>query len=358
MRDLHSASAYDYRLPDGLIAVHPVEPRSASRLLELRGDALRDCVFAEIADLLEPGDLLVVNDARVAPVRLEAKRPSGGNVEVFVVGFGDEGRWDDPTQALVAMIRSNRRVPVGETLDLCGYALHVIARDGKFALCELEANDAWGLIAELGAMPLPPYIRKRRRDLDQPEDQPDDRERYQTIFARSPGAVAAPTAGLHFDPTTLAALAARGVELAQVTLHVGVGTFAPVQVERLDAHEMHVEHYEITPTAASAVNNARDSGRRVVAVGTTVVRTLEAAFDNGRVVAGAGATDLFIRPGYRFEVIDALVTNFHLPRSTLLALVAAFCGYDRVMSAYAHAVEHGYRFYSYGDAMFTTKGAK
>ena len=357
MKDLHSASAYDYVLPDDRIAATPAGTRSASRLLGLGEESFADLAFSDLPLLLEPGDLLVVNDARVSPVRLRAHRASGGRVEVFVVGFGKEGVWNDSSEPLVAMLRSNRRVAEGEILSLGEHSIRVEKRMGKLARCQLLGADPWAVLASSGTMPLPPYIQKRRRDLDEPVDRASDRERYQTIFARSEGAVAAPTAGLHFDEATMRALETRGVEWTQVTLHVGIGTFAPVQVERLEEHEMHTEHFEISEDAAALINAARREGRRVIAVGTTVVRTLESAVRAGQVVAGAGSTELFIRPGFSFQVIDGLVTNFHLPRSTLLSLVAAFCGYERVMAAYDHAVSSGYRFYSYGDAMFAWRDA-
>ena len=352
MKDLLDARAYDYALPRDRIAATPAETRSGSRLLHLSGSGLVDRTFSDLPDLLRAGDLLVVNDARVSPVRLHGTRASGGRVEVFAVGFGHEGQWSDAAAPLVAMIRSNRRVAPGEVLDLSGVAVEVLARDGKLARCRVVDGDAWELLDGRGAVPLPPYVVKRRAELDTPAEDLDDGERYQTVFARAPGAVAAPTAGLHFDQGVLDGLAARGVGLTTVTLHVGIGTFAPVQTERLDEHAMHTEHYTVPNETAERIADTRAAGGRIVAIGTTVVRTLESASDGGEVRAGVGATELFIRPGYRFSVVDGLVTNFHLPRSTLLALVSAFCGYDETFSAYRHAVASGYRFYSYGDAMF------
>lgn len=356
MTDLLDASAYDYALPRELIAATPADKRSASRLLHLGDQGLVDHSFSDLPSLLRAGDLLVVNDARVSPVRLHGKRASGGKVEVFVVGFGQEGHWDDPTAPLVAMLRSNRRVAEGEVVDIDGVGVEVLSRDGKLARCRVRDGDAWSLLDSRGAIPLPPYILKRRAELESPIDDPLDTTRYQTVFARAPGAVAAPTAGLHFDDAVLSDLTGRGIGVASVTLHVGIGTFAPVQTERLDEHAMHTEHYAVPDETADRIEQTRAAGGRVIAVGTTVVRTLESAFDGSVLRRGHGGTELFIRPGYRFGIVDGLVTNFHLPRSTLLALVSAFCGYEAARAAYEHAVANAYRFYSYGDAMFALRG--
>lgn len=357
MPDLDDIAAYDYELPAARIAERPAAARTGSRLLALVDGALEDARFPAIEQLLQPGDLLVVNDAKVTPVRLRGRRATGGRVELFVLGFGAEGDWADPSRPWITMTRSNRGVDEGESVDVDGRAFlrGAVRADGTTAWHAPEgAGVEW--LEQAGAMPLPPYILKRRRDAGQDEDQAEDRDRYQTVYARSPGAVAAPTAGLHFDAALLRRLEARGVERAHVSLLVGAGTFKPVSAGRLSDHELHEEHYVVPEATVGAIAACRARGGRVVAVGTTVVRTLEAAaLANGEVVAGPGRTRLFVRPGFRFRVVDALVTNFHLPRSTLLALVCAFGGYAPVMEAYRHAVDAGYRFYSYGDAMFLTR---
>lgn len=357
--DLDRTDAYDFELPEERIAVHPAERRSDARLLVVEPGVRRDTTVASLTELLEPCDLLVVNDARVSPVRIAAARPSGGAVEVFVLGFGAEGVWTDPSAGVVALTRSNRSPKAGEVLSVDGRpAFEFCERqeDGTVSLRPL-VDDVWALLDGDGAMPLPPYITRRREALGEAAEQAADHERYQTVFARQPGAVAAPTAGLHFDAPLLDALRARGVRFARVTLWVGVGTFAPVRAKTLDGHELHREHYEVPDATAQAVNAARAGGHRVVAVGTTVVRTLESSWTGDGLAAGPGSTRLFVRPGYRFRAVDALMTNFHLPRSTLLALVCAFGGYRPVMDAYDHAVRSGYRFYSYGDAMFLPRPA-
>jgi S-adenosylmethionine:tRNA ribosyltransferase-isomerase len=330
---------YDYRLPQDLIAQVPAQPRSSSRLLEV-GAELRDRVFSDLPGLLFPGDLLVFNDTRVVPARLSAWRLTGGRVEILLE------RPVAPREALV-QLRSSKRPREGETLSSAGGPLTVRGRDG----------DLWRLALPLpplefferfGAVPLPPYVAR--------EPDAADRERYQAVFARTPGAVAAPTASLHFDAPLLAALEARGVERAFVTLHVGAGTFQPIRVEDPQLHRMHAEWVDVPPATCGAVAAARNRGSRVVAVGTTVVRALETAAARsevrGELAPFAGDTALFIHPGHTWRAVDALVTNFHLPRSTLLILVSAFAGRERVLQAYAHAVDRRYRFFSYGDAMF------
>lgn len=351
--------AYDYALPPDRIADTPSTERTHSRLLEVGTERLVDRRFGEIVSLLRPGDLLVVNDAKVSPVRLFGERPTGGRVEVFVVGFGDAGWWDEPARPWRAMLKSNRRVVEGEVLAVGGERFELVARhaDGTASLQPLDGS-TFALFEHRGEVPLPPYIVRKRRERGAPDTTPADDDRYQTVFAREPGAVAAPTAGLHFDAELLERLAAVGVERATVTLLVGAGTFKPVSASTLDGHEMHHERYHVPEPTCAAIERARARGGRVVAVGTTVVRALEAAATPGGVRSGWAETSLFIRPGYAFSVIDALVTNFHLPRSTLLALVAAFAGYERVMSAYAHAVAAEYRFYSYGDAMWLTRSSQ
>ena len=328
-------SDFDYHLPPEAIAQHPGE-RGESRLLVL-GRTTEDRRFADLPDLLDPGDLLVVNDTRVIPARLRARRPTGGRVEILLVEREGPASW-------WCLLRPGRRLPPGAPLAVEGGPAATVDEraDGRFRLTFEQSIEP--LLTEIGETPLPPYI-------DRPAE-PRDRERYQTIYAARPGAVAAPTAGLHFTPELLDALERRGIRRASLTLHVGPGTFRPVKTENPEAHVMDSERFEIPEATAEAVAAARHSGRRVVAVGTTVVRTLEtAASTDGLVAAGAGRTGLYIRPGYEFGVVDRLITNFHLPRSTLLMLVCAFAGRRRTLDAYRQAIRSGFRFYSYGDAM-------
>ncbi len=334
-------SDFHYDLPESLIAQQPPARRGESRLLILpaEGEA-RDGRFAEFPTLLREGDLVVFNDTRVIPARLLGhKRETGGRVEVLVERVVDEHH-------VLAHLRASKSPPVGTRLWLEeALEVEVTGREGDlFRLRFDPARTVLDWLEAVGHVPLPPYI--RHPDTEQ------DRERYQTVYARRPGAVAAPTAGLHFDGAMLDRLAARGVGTARVTLHVGAGTFQPVRTERIDEHRMHPEWLEVDETACRAVADARARGGRVVAVGTTVVRSLESAAASGELQPFRGETRLFITPGYRFRVVDALLTNFHLPESTLLMLVCAFGGYQRVMAAYRHAVEARYRFFSYGDAMF------
>jgi S-adenosylmethionine:tRNA ribosyltransferase-isomerase len=336
-------SDFDYPLPGHLIADHPVRPRSRSRLLELAADgALHDRRMSDFPGLLEPGDLLVFNNTRVIPARLFGRKASGGRVEVLVERLL-------PGQRVLAHVRASKPPRPGGRLwlgDEAAIEVAVLGREDD--LFELEfaiATPVLELLERFGHVPLPPYIQRA--------DERADREDYQTLWARHPGAVAAPTAGLHFDATLLQALQDRGVESAYLTLHVGAGTFQPVRVQRLEDHVMHAEQVEVDAAVCRAVEAARTRGGRVVAVGTTVVRSLEAAAAQGRGLQPyCGETRLFITPGYRFRVVDALVTNFHLPQSTLLMLVCAFAGHAPVMAAYRHAVAQQYRFFSYGDAMF------
>ena len=321
---------FRFDLPESLIAQRPLESRSASRLLALAGDSVRHCQFDALADLLGPDDLLVVNDSRVIKARLMAQKDSGGRAEVLVERIVDANR-------ALCQVRVSKPLKPNRCLFHDGHRFDVVDRDGEFYLLDFNAPVAEYLDAH-GEVPLPPYI----------ERSPDakDEDRYQTIYAAVPGAVAAPTAGLHFDEDLLGRLRAKGVGVASVTLHVGAGTFQPVREDDLSRHEMHAERYAI-PKATRLALDARDG--RVVAVGTTVVRTLESASATGN---DCGETRLFITPGYRFRVVDALVTNFHLPESTLLMLVSAFAGVEPVRRAYAEAVRRRYRFFSYGDAMF------
>ncbi|WP_085316947.1 tRNA preQ1(34) S-adenosylmethionine ribosyltransferase-isomerase QueA [Derxia lacustris] len=341
-------SDFEFALPPELIAQHPAAERSASRLLHLPAPAsdndpspaLRDLHFPELRGLLRPGDLLVFNDTRVIKARLFGRKPTGGRIELLVERVLDGN-------CALAQVRASHAPAPGSKLHFGDGAdeasAQVLDRDGRFYLLEFD-SDVWALLDRLGSLPLPPYI-------EHAAEQADD-ERYQTVYAANPGAVAAPTAGLHFDDAMLAALRADGVRLAFVTLHVGAGTFLPVQVDRIADHRMHSEVYSIGADTAAEIAAARAEGRRVIAVGTTSLRALEAASQHGPVAAGRGETDIFITPGYRFRTVDALITNFHLPRSTLLMLVSAFAGIERVRAAYAHAVAERYRFFSYGDAMF------
>ena len=337
---------FDYDLPQELIAQEPAEPRDASRLLVLdrqRG-AWEDRAFGDLADLLRPGDCLVANQSRVIPARLLGVSETGGKpVELLLLRPVAEGRWE-------ALVRPGRRCRIGARVELAGgVARAQIVGEGTAGVRLVEIEARWPvreLLERYGLPPLPPYI--ERHDAPKPED----RERYQTVYARDDGSVAAPTAGLHFTPELLARLASRGVAVHYLTLHVGPGTFRPLRAARIDEHRMEAEPVEIPQSTARAVHEAKRDRRRVVAVGTTTTRALEwAAGEDGRVRDGAGEADLFIRPGHRFRVVDALLTNFHLPRSTLLVLAAAFAGRELILDAYRHAVAARYRFYSYGDAM-------
>ncbi len=340
---------FDYTLPPELIAQYPLAQRSASRLLALdaAGGAIADRQFVELPALLRAGDLLVFNDTRVIPARVfgrkasAARMTSGGKVELLVERVLD-------AQRVLAHVRASIAPKPGSELVLDGdVRAQVLARHE--ALFELRFDDprpVVDILQTIGHIPLPPYIQRT--------DQPADHERYQTVFARRDGAVAAPTAGLHFDHALLEKLTAQGVEFAYLTLHVGAGTFQPVRVEELKDHRMHAEFVDVSAQVCAQVANARARGGRVIAVGTTAVRSLESAAHDGTLAPFCGDTRLFITPGYEFKAVDALITNFHLPRSTLLMLVCAFAGYKNVMHAYRHAVERKYRFFSYGDAMWIT----
>jgi len=331
-----------YELPPELIAQQPAAERSASRLLCLDADGVRDRAFRDLPPLLRQGDLLVFNDTRVIPARLHGEKVSGGKVEVLVERLLEERR-------LLAHIRASKAPKAGGRLRLAAAIdAEVLGRDGDlFELRMLGDEPVAALLERHGHMPLPPYITRA--------DAAADRERYQTVYARAPGAVAAPTAGLHFDEAMLGDLRAQGIESAFVTLHVGAGTFQPLRVDDLREHRMHAEWLSVSEQTCTQIEAARARGGRVIAVGTTVARSLESAAAGGALRPYSGETRLFIYPGYRFRVIDALLTNFHLPESTLLMLVCAFAGYDAVMQAYRHAVREHYRFFSYGDAMFITR---
>jgi S-adenosylmethionine:tRNA ribosyltransferase-isomerase len=356
---------FDFLLPPDRIASAPSAARDGSRLLVTRrggGSPNEHAHFRDLARYLPPRSLLVLNDTRVIAARLRARKPTGGAVEVFLTrsisAVPTEGGFDETWEGLG---RGMGNVPAGTKLDVgAGGPLSVFAtlvERGEEGRCvfRLEGRGAPSLLTvldQIGEMPLPPYIEAARRE--GAASAVDDRERYQTVYASAPGAVAAPTAGLHFTPESLDALVAAGHELARITLHVGPGTFRPVKADDPRAHRMDVEHYDIPEATAAAIARARAEGRPVIAVGTTVVRTLEAsARENaGVVVAGPGATALFILPGDSFAVVDGMITNFHLPQSTLLMLVCAFAGTEHVLGTYREAVERGYRFYSYGDSMF------
>ena len=340
---------FDYPLPEDLIASHPVGRRDESRLLVLdrsKGD-MRDRHFRDLLEYLAEGDSLVVNDTRVFPARLRGRKPTGARVEVLLLRPLAEDPEARLWQALVkpgGKLKPGREVEVGDGLRV---VVEDSFEDGSRRVRLEGTGDPWQLVERYGEMPLPPYIRR--------PGEASDRQRYQTVYARERGSVAAPTAGLHFTPALLEQVEALGVSLVRVTLHVGVGTFRPVDAERVDEHQMHAERYSLTEAAARLLNRTRSGGRRVWAVGTTSARTLETvAGSDGSFAAGEGWTDLFIRPPYRFRAVDGLLTNFHLPRSSLLMLVSALAGRERVLEAYRHAVDRRYRFYSYGDAMLVT----
>ena len=342
LRQRLTVDDFDYELPSELIAQQPPAERIGSRLLRLSRGGVSDHAFAELPNLLSPGDVLVFNDTRVIKARLHGAKDSGGRAELLVERVLDE-------HVALAQIRASKPPREGTRLRLAG-ALDatVLGRDDDLFRVRFEGPDSVLVALERhGEVPLPPYITHS-------PDSTDER-RYQTVYAREPGAVAAPTAGLHFDEPLLDRLRERGVTLAFLTLHVGAGTFQPVRVRDVADHRMHSEWYEIRPETAAAVARARAGGRAVVAVGTTSLRALESAARDGGVVAGCGETELFITPGYQFRVVDRLVTNFHLPKSTLLMLVSAFAGIERVRAAYRHAIERRYRFFSYGDAMLVDR---
>ncbi|MDX8392780.1 MAG: tRNA preQ1(34) S-adenosylmethionine ribosyltransferase-isomerase QueA [Mariprofundaceae bacterium] len=363
-------SDFDYQLPAAMIARRPLAERDAARLL-LTGSSvdvlptndgfsdagiddvcigdrrIRDAHIRDLVSLVQPGDVWVVNDTRVIPARLFGRKKSGGKVELLLLepvvrdSKGENNVW-------LAWGKANKPLKTGDRVHIAeGFCAEILHRDGKQVEIRLVADDVAAAIEAHGHMPLPPYI-------DRPDSE-EDKNRYQTVFAHHAGAVAAPTAGLHLSSELMAAMRMAGAIFVHITLHVGPGTFQPVQVEHIAEHQMHEEAYIVSQQAADQINLARSEGRRVVAVGTTSLRTLEAAGESGKIVAGNARTDLFITPGYNFRMVDALLTNFHLPRSTLLMLVCALAGYAPVMAAYRHAIEAEYRFYSYGDAMFVVR---
>jgi S-adenosylmethionine:tRNA ribosyltransferase-isomerase len=328
---------FDYDLPPDRIAVQPAEPRDSARMLVLSGDALRDRTVRDLPELLEPGDLLVVNDTRVIPARIYGRRATGGKVEVLLLRR-------EPGGLHQALVKAHRRLRPGEVVELDGgLSVELVERPEGGAIWRIRIEPADRLAEVLerhGHVPLPPYIKRA--------DTAADRERYQTVFAARPGSAAAPTAGLHFTPELLERLRERGVGMARVTLHVGYGTFQPVEADEVEDHRMHSEEYEVTEQAARLISNRKG---RLIAVGTTSARVLETLARTGGVRAARGNTDLYLYPGRPLRLVEGLLTNFHLPRSSLLLLVSAFAGRERILDAYRHAIDKGYRFYSYGDAM-------
>ena len=333
---------FDFALPPELIAQHPAAARTGSRLLHVAGNTISDQRFTDLPALVAPGDLLVFNDTRVIRARLFGQKESGGQVEILIERIVD-------ARHAIAQVRASKSPKPGARIRLANaFDITVTGREGEFFALELSAEgDLWQLVEAHGALPLPPYITHTAGG--------EDESRYQTVFAREPGAVAAPTAGLHFDEAMLAAFKVQGIEQTWLTLHVGAGTFQPVRVTNIAEHRMHSERFEIPQATVDAITATRARGGRVIAVGTTSLRALESAAQSGKLIAGAAETDIFITPGYQFHVVDRLITNFHLPKSTLLMLVSAFAGFDTIRHAYAHAIAEQYRFFSYGDAMLLEK---
>ncbi len=332
-------SDFDFHLPEELIAQYPLQQRTASRLLHVQGEQCYDRQFVDVVELISPNDLLVFNNTEVIPARLHGRKESGGKVEVLVERILDNHH-------VLAHVRAskspkmNSRLILEEQIQAC-----MLGREGDLFKLRFDGEaSVLDLLGEHGHMPLPPYIERA--------DDSNDQARYQTVYAKHPGAVAAPTAGLHFDQGLLDSLADKGVQFAYVTLHVGAGTFQPVRVDNIEDHHMHEEYIDVDAAVVEAIQQTKQRGGRVIAVGTTSVRSLESAAMQGELKEFHGDSQIFIYPGYEFKVVDAMVTNFHLPQSTLLMLVSAFAGYENIMRAYKHAVEQKYRFFSYGDAMF------
>ncbi|HTA38305.1 MAG TPA: tRNA preQ1(34) S-adenosylmethionine ribosyltransferase-isomerase QueA [Candidatus Acidoferrales bacterium] len=351
------ASDYDFALPPELIAQAPAAQRDASRLLVLDGDATADRRFSDLPAYLNAGDVLVLNETRVIAARIFGERAaSGGRVEFLLLHPARTARYDPAATQWIALAKPARRLRAGERVVLRdeqrAYGTATVVTELEDGLREIEFALDLGFeeyLERAGRLPLPPYIHNESAEAQQ---------RYQTVFARVPGSVAAPTASLHFTPEVLAAIEARGVEIARLTLDVGLGTFRPIVATRVEEHRMHAESYAIPAAAAGAVERARAEGRRVIAAGTTVVRALEGSIQkHGRIVEGEDATDIFIQPGFAFAAVDAMITNFHLPQSSLLVLVSAFAGRERIMRAYAQAIERRYRFFSFGDAMLILRRA-
>ena len=337
-------SDFNYRLPEALIAQKPLPNRDASRLLCMNRDTgeITDRQFTDFIDLINDKDLLVFNDTKVIPARLFGKKSSGGKVEILIERIVNDHH-------AFAHVKASKSPKAGTLIELAnGYCCEVKGRaDDLFELEFKGDNSVLSLLEQIGHIPLPPYITRA--------DDASDTRRYQTVFAKHAGAVAAPTAGLHFDDALMEKINAKGVRTAFVTLHVGSGTFQPVRVENLADHIMHKEYFAVPSATVDAVNQARARGGRVIAIGTTAVRALESASKSGQLTSGFGDTDLFITPGYDFKSVDAMLTNFHLPESTLLMLISAFAGYQPIMNAYQHAISQSYRFFSYGDAMFLSR---
>lgn len=330
-------SDFAYTLPPHLIAQQPPVERAGARMLQLDGERIHDRMVRELPSLIRPDDLVIFNDTRVIPARLHARKPTGGAVEIMIERVVDESNvW--------AFLRASKTPKLGSSIELDEATIDVLDRDGQLFHLRNLAPGWTALMDARGEVPLPPYIQRSADD--------DDAQRYQTVYARHAGAVAAPTAGLHFDQALLDAIAARGAQIDYVTLHVGAGTFQPVRADDLSEHRMHAERLRVSAELVERVAATKAQGGRVVAIGTTVVRALESAAASGQLRAFDGDSRLFITPGYPFHVVDALLTNFHLPESTLLMLVCAFAGYEPVMQAYRHAVDEHYRFFSYGDAMW------
>ncbi|MGS2716730.1 tRNA preQ1(34) S-adenosylmethionine ribosyltransferase-isomerase QueA [Eionea flava] len=340
---------FTYELPEELIAFEPTEQRTGSRLMRLDGNSgdITHGQFADVVDQLQAGDVMVFNDTQVIPARVFGQKATGGKVEILVERIIDE-------RCVWAHIRASKSPKTDAIITLDnGVQVRVAGRtgaDNALFIVDFGEHNVLDTLQAVGHMPLPPYIER--------DDEPEDKERYQTVYGRRPGAVAAPTAGLHFDEAIIADIKAKGVEVVYVTLHVGAGTFQPVRVDNIDDHVMHSEVIDVSAQVCDTINKAQQEGRRVVAVGTTSMRSLEAAAqysDGDKLMPYKGETDIFITPGYHFQVVDALVTNFHLSESTLLMLISAFAGYEHTMQAYQHAVAERYRFFSYGDAMFITR---
>ncbi len=332
---------FDFDLPSELIAQFPPQSRTSSRLLKLAVDKqIDDLVFEDIEAEINAGDCLVINNTRVIPARLFGKKATGGAIEILIERI-------ESNQLAIAHVRASKAPPIGSLLTVHGHEVKVVERDQSLFVLELLAKQWMDLLSEYGQMPLPPYI-------ERPDDIL-DHERYQTVYAKQSGAIAAPTAGLHFDESLLKALKNRGVGLAELTLHVGAGTFQPVRVDNIEDHVMHFERVKVSQKAVEAIRATKAAGGKIIAVGTTVVRSLETAASSGELLPYEDETNLFIKPGYDFKVVDRLITNFHLPKSTLMMLVSAFAGVQEIKQAYQHAIDNRYRFFSYGDAMLLDK---
>ena len=341
MRKELGLSAYDYKLPSGLIAQYPSKARGEDRLLSLRNSSLSHLQFKDISDLLNPGDLLILNNTKVIRARLQGQKDSGGACEIIVE------RVTEDNEAL-CLVRASKPIKDGSSINVQGQKITSKGREGQFYKL-IFPIPVLGFLDVHGEIPIPTYLGRSQEEIDF--------SRYQTIYSKTPGAVAAPTAGLHITHDLLEKLGLTGVQVAEITLHVGVGTFQPIRSKNIEDHRMHSEKYEISEATSSLILETKARGAKVVAVGTTVVRALESAAQNSNAqeLATSGETELFIKPGFEFKIVDSLITNFHLPKSTLLLMICAFAGYERVMNAYRVAVENDYRFYSYGDAMWLEK---